>query len=543
LKKAQNSRLPKARKLFEEGVERLPELSAEILGERLMKATHIEVGNLSDLGVNPAREKNEDYFGRFDGEFGTLLIVCDGMGGHIGGEIASRLAVEAIQNYIAKYHIPTEENMIIAQSIEHAQQKIMEAVNDDPSLSGMGSTLVMLLIREHQFWYAHLGDSRLYLRRDDAITRLTRDHSEVQNLVDLGVIKPEDARTHPRRSVLSKALGHDTGDPEISGPHMLYQDDVFLLCTDGLTEYLEDHELLDYMTESPQVAAHNLVEEAKRRGGMDNITVQVIRVLHGTHKGRTEAPAEVSNRKQVNYKKYLVPALAVILGLYILAMIPRTCRKVFDRKPMTHEDSLRVAEKARIKQEKAEQKRLAKEAKQARKQDKDAPAAQPSAQVDPALDSALAARLSAKPASADYQKFLDELRAANPSAKLPAKISFISDQTDGRSVLVTPGQTIYFAWNYLDKGNKLNMEQLQYLITIAAAMGDASIAKSAPANAEGYFSGSPSVIDEATLANARKLWVAAKPAGDYDFTRIGRSVNKNARKSGYTLIYTKPAAQ
>ena len=162
--------------------------------------------------------------------------------------------------------------------------------------------------------------------------------------------------------------------------------------------------------------------------------------------------------------------------------------------------------------------------------------------MDPALDSALAARLSAKPASADYQKFLDELRAANPSAKLPAKISFISDQTDGRSVLVTPGQTIYFAWNYLDKGNKLNMEQLQYLITIAAAMGDASIAKSAPANAEGYFSGSPSVIDEATLANARKL-CSRKTAGDYDFTRIGRSVNKNARKSGYTLIYTKPAAQ
>ena len=495
-----------------------------------MKATHIEVGNLSDIGVNPARETNEDYFGRFDGDFGTLLIVCDGMGGHSGGETASRLAVEAIQSYIAKYHIPTEENMIIAQAIEYAQQKIMETVNQDPSLAGMGSTLVMLLIREHQFWYAHLGDSRLYLLRDEAITRLTRDHSEVQNLVDLGVIKPEDARSHPRRNILSKALGHDTGDPEISGPHMLYQDDVFLLCTDGLTEYFEDHELLEYM---------NLVEEAKRRGGMDNITVQLVRVLHGTaSKGSSAPPAEVSNRKPINVKKYLVPALAVILGIYILVQIPNACSRVFSRKPLTAADSLRIAEKQKAKEEKAEAKRLAKEAK---KQDKTEPAAQSAPKADPALESALAAKLNAKPAGESYQKFLDGLKAANPNAKLPAKISFISDQTDGRSIVVVPGQTIYMAYNYLANSQKVNVEQLQYLITIAAAMGDASTAKGIPANPEGFFGGGGSALDQATLDHAKKLWLAAKPEGGYDFGRIGKVINPNTQKAGFSLIYRKPA--
>lgn len=503
-----------------------------------MKATHIEVGNLSDIGVNPARETNEDYFGRFDGDFGTLLIVCDGMGGHTGGETASRLAVEAVQSYIAKYHIPTEENMIIAQAIEFAQQKIMEAVNQDPSLAGMGSTLVMLLIREHQFWYAHLGDSRLYLSRDEAITRLTRDHSEVQNLVDLGVIKPEDARSHPRRNILSKALGHDTGDPEISGPHMLYQDDVFLLCTDGLTEYFEDHELLEYMTESPQVAAHNLVEEAKRRGGMDNVTVQLVRVLHGTaNKGSSAAPAEVSNRKPINVKKYLVPALAVILGIYILVQIPKACSRVFSRKPLTAADSLRIAEKQRAKEEKAEAKRQAKEAKQ---QGKAEPAAQSAPKADPALESALDARLNAKPASDAYQKFLDALKAANPGAKLPAKISFISDQTDGRSIVVVPGQTIYMAYNYLANSQKVNVEQLQYLITIAAAMGDASTAKGIPANPEGFFGGGGAALDQGVLDSAKKLWLAAKPEGGYDFNRIGKALNPNTQKAGFSLIYRKP---
>jgi len=260
-------------------------------------------------------------------------------------------------------------------------------------------------------------------------------------------------------------------------------------------------------------------------------------VLHGSAKGRTDAaPAEVSNRKPINLKKYLVPALALILAVYILAMIPKTCSRIFNRKPMTAADSLRVAEKQAAKDAKAEAKRLAKEAK---KKGKESPAQTQTAQPDPAVDSALAAKLAAKPAGASYQKFLDDLRAANPSLKLPSKVSFITDQADGRSIFVTPGQTIYMAYNYLANDQKVNAEQLTYLITIAAAMGDAGTAKGAPASPEGYYSGSGARLDDATLAAARKLWVAAKPTADYDFTRLSRALNESTQKAGYTLIYRK----
>lgn len=492
-----------------------------------MKATHFEVGNFTDIGLNPTRDKNEDYYGRFDGDFGTLLIVCDGIGGNAGGEIASRLAVDAIHSYIAKHHIPTEETMIIRQSVEHAQQKIMEAVNENPTLAGMGSTLVLLLIREHQFWYAHLGDSRLYLRRDDAITRLTRDHTEVQNLVDLGVIKEEDAASHPRRNVLSKALGHDMGEPEISGPHTLYPDDVFLLCTDGLTEYLQDAEILDYLTESPQVAAHNLVDEAKRRGGLDNITVQIVQIVHTpgspAKQKRLEEEHDISNRPPIDFKKYLVYLLILIVSVIIIIQIPPACRKLFTKKPMTHEDSLRVAakeaEKAAKKAEK-EKKGKGKDTKQ-----------EAETRQDPALDSALAERLNAKDATKPYQEHLDKLRAANLSAKMPTKIRFTELYPDGRSLFVSPGQTIYVSYNHLANDLKVQAEQIQFLITIAAAMEDS------PASENELFSGAARAVDQALLDRARSLYLNMNPNGSNDFRRINDKIGSHIKQAKSCLIY------
>ena len=479
-----------------------------------MKDTHIEVGNLSDIGLRPGQEKNEDYFGRFDGEYGSLFIVCDGMGGHNSGESASRIAVDAVQSYIGKYHIPTEENMIIAQAIEYAQQKIMEAVNENIDLAGMGSTIVLLLLRDHQFWYAHLGDSRLYLVRDEAITRLTRDHSEVQYLVDTGVITPEEARSHPHRNILSKALGHDIGDPEISGPHMLYQDDVFLLCTDGLSEYLEDEELLNHLSESPQVAAHNLVEAAKQRGGLDNITVQIIKILHGsTTKTSNDGNVEISNRPPFSIKRYIVPVLMVALVIYLLIMIPKTCKKVRGTKAIAENEL--VQNKEPIEEEVA------------KKPDMVA--------SDPSLENELINKLSAKAAMRSYSEFLDHLRSQNSS--LPNKVMFYTDAAQGRSVIIT-SSTIFLAYNDLANVQKINQEQLEYLITIAAAMASSHSFKN-PANLDAVFAASASGLDSASLEAGKQLWISIQPDGKHDFDRIGRSLNNYTQKAGASLIVKK----
>ena len=473
-----------------------------------MKAAHLDVGNVTDIGLNPALEHNEDYYGRFDGEYGTLLIVCDGMGGGPGGEIASRIAVDAIQSYIARYHIPTEENMIIAQSFEHAQKKIMEKVNEDPSLSGMGSTVVLLLIREHQFWYAHLGDSRLYLRRDDSLTRLTRDHSEVQNLVDLGIIKPEDAAHHPRRNIVSKALGHDIGDPEISGPHRLYQDDIFMLCSDGVSDYIADDEILDYLTESPQVAAHNLVDEAKLRGGMDNLTIQIVHVLHGSGKAMPEPEVEVTNRPPLNIKKYVVPLLIVILGIYILVQIPRACSKMIkkDKTSISKKRGAKAGDEADI-------------------------------QPDASLDNALNKRLKAGPPDSQLQTFLTDFCAANPSKKLPKTLFSFPIENDGASVYVTPGLSIYLAFNHLANTEKVNREYLEYIVMIAAAVGELKSGTVQPQSVEEFFGGTTTALDANTLARARELYLNKDKNKGYDFKRIGDKLNSQLRITSLSIHY------
>lgn len=485
-----------------------------------MKDTHLDVGILSDIGLQPAKEKNEDYFGRYDGEYGTLFIVCDGMGGPSGGEIASRIAVEAVQSYIGKYHIPTEENMIIAQAIEYAQQKLMEVVNENPDFVGMGSTIVLLLLRENQFWYAHLGNSRLYLVRDEAITRLTRDHTEAQFLADTGVITQEEVREHPQRGKLSKALGHNIGEPEISGPHMLYQDDVFLLCSDGLTDHLADEELLNHLTESPQVAAHNLVDVARQRGGTDDISIQIIKILHGaTMKDFEDETFEVSNRPAQDYKKYILPVLMVALLVYLAVMIPKTCKKIRGPKEVTGSEVV-VQDKETQEAEK--------------KVEEPAPPA-----VSANLENELKNKLAVKEAMSKYQNFLDGLRAKNPH--LPSKVMFYNDAAQGRSVIFT-SQTIYLAYNDLANVQKINAEQLEYLITVAAAMAGSKSFKN-PDNLGAIYASSPAALDATSLEAAQKLWSSVNPGGEYDFKRIGNSLNKHTQKAGAALIVKKAASQ
>ncbi len=239
---------------------------------------HLDIGNSSDVGK--VREVNEDYFASFNGNFGSLLIVCDGMGGHKGGDIASRIAVETIKNHFENlnnnYNIPEE----IRISLETANDSIIQKAKEDTELSDMGSTVVLVLIKDGSAYYASVGDSRIYRIRDGEIQQITRDDSLVQQMVDLEIITEDEAKVHPKKNVITKALGiNDKLEPEIYEPFKLQANDRLILCSDGLTAHVDEKEIFQ-LTENntPQEAAQKLVDLANERGGTDNITVQIASV-------------------------------------------------------------------------------------------------------------------------------------------------------------------------------------------------------------------------------------------------------------------------
>ena len=247
----------------------------------------IELANLTDVGLQ--RENNEDYYGYWepdsDEEFqrkGRLAIVADGMGGHEGGEEASHLAVEAVRQ--AYRDTPGDPQHALLVGFQSAHEQIQQHAREHSQLSGMGTTCTAVALTDSQFCYAHIGDSRLYLVRDGVLTRMTNDHSRVNDMVEAGIIQPEDAENHPDRNVLSKAMGvgHEF-QPEIpEEPVPLLAGDILLLCTDGLWSLLSDGELLEVLQSlSPSDACKELVRRAKDRGAPDNITLQVLKMNMG----------------------------------------------------------------------------------------------------------------------------------------------------------------------------------------------------------------------------------------------------------------------
>ena len=246
----------------------------------------IELANLSDVGC--VREVNEDYFcyaePDSDEDFqkkGRLAVVADGMGGHEGGQIASSIAIETVrQAYLS--HPADDPSEALAAAFIEAQAAIHQYTREHPELRGMGTTCTAAVIRDGQLFYGHVGDSRLYLIRDSTIKQLTEDHSYVGRLVREGQLTPEEAATHPDRNVLTAALGMESAVPaEFSeAPMNLQPGDILLICSDGLHGLVSDAEMLAIAErESPREACKDLVRMAKDRGGFDNITVQILRVL------------------------------------------------------------------------------------------------------------------------------------------------------------------------------------------------------------------------------------------------------------------------
>lgn len=224
--------------------------------------------------VGKVRETNEDHL--FTDEKLGLFIVADGMGGHQAGEVASETAVKVISNFIRVnigrgLSIPT----LIEESIFTANEDILKKAIRDSSLDGMGTTVVLALLNEGSVHIANVGDSRAYLIRGSTIEQLTKDHSLVGDLVRKGQITKEEARVHPKRNILTMALGIE-GVIELDiAPIDFQKGDYILLCSDGLTDMLTDEEIRDIVLSSKDIEGpcKNLVASANEKGGRDNITL------------------------------------------------------------------------------------------------------------------------------------------------------------------------------------------------------------------------------------------------------------------------------
>lgn len=225
--------------------------------------------------VGHIREANEDaVFPRDDGHLqGPVVVaVADGMGGHVAGEVAARTAIEAA--------VATEQDVTAAARVRLANDAVIAAVEADPTLFGMGTTMTLGIFHEDgRLELAHVGDSRAYLYREGEIEQLTTDHTLVAEMVARGQLTPSQALTHPRRNLLTRVVGMtrigvDTRDVELT------VGDRVLLCSDGLTGMVSDAEIARILIDSatPSEAAWTLVEAANAAGGVDNTTVAVVDV-------------------------------------------------------------------------------------------------------------------------------------------------------------------------------------------------------------------------------------------------------------------------
>ena len=242
----------------------------------------VRAAGLSDVGRT--RAHNEDSFA-FDLERGFFLV-ADGMGGHGNGEVASSLTIEAASDYLRQ----GEENLsgeasesnevssvsrTLCSAIEAGHERVVRAVSEDEALTGMGTTVVGLMTGSHFVSVAHVGDSRAYLLRNSDFHLVTEDHTWVNEQVRAGYLSQDQARSHPLKSVVTRAIGgeHDV-DVDVQEIEV-ESGDCFLLCSDGLTTMLTDEEIYSHLVEdkSLEERCSALVQHANARGGVDNITV------------------------------------------------------------------------------------------------------------------------------------------------------------------------------------------------------------------------------------------------------------------------------
>jgi|AGTN01.2.fsa_nt_gi Serine/threonine protein phosphatase len=272
------------------------------------------VGTTTSVGK--IRKANEDSMDVFETANMKVFVVCDGMGGHVGGQVASQTAITTIRDFLVN-NITIDPCEAIHNAIMAANEAVLARSRQQPELAGMGSTCVMLVVTsDGKVYYGHVGDSRIYIIANRRITQLTKDHSFVQMLVDAGRITKEEAEHHPRKNEITNALGlPDMQAPAVSNtPIEPEAGNCFLLCSDGLTGMVDDihiERVVSNRNLKIQDRAEKLVQMANNNGGIDNITVQLVEFAVGMQ----DIYQSGVTKKYWKKTLYLLPLVLLLVGM------------------------------------------------------------------------------------------------------------------------------------------------------------------------------------------------------------------------------------
>ncbi len=235
----------------------------------------------TDVGM--VRSNNQDSYAIGELPGGAWAVVCDGMGGHAGGNVASEIAVEKIStciknNFRQGMSVASIRN-VLESAIVTANADIYDKAQNDSKLGGMGTTAVVSVCLDNKCVVAHVGDSRCYHVTGNTITQITKDHSLVQEMIDAGLITSEEAENHPRKNIITRALGGSFDDVEVDfNDLVLAEDDMLVLCTDGLTNHVSDSTILESISgDDIHNFADRLISIANQNGGKDNITAVIMK--------------------------------------------------------------------------------------------------------------------------------------------------------------------------------------------------------------------------------------------------------------------------
>lgn len=242
---------------------------------------HIEFGTHSHQGR--VRTSNEDSYAA--NAKNRIFVVADGMGGHAAGEIASQIAASTVEELVASRQYSSDQlEDTLRAAAQEANSRIYETQRKRTEFAGMGSTLTILSFRDKMYYIAHVGDSRAYMLRQGSLEQLTRDHSLVWHLFESGVLRKEELSAHPQKNLITRSIGpHPQVEVDLERGEA-HEGDIYLLCSDGLTDVLTDDNIREILSEnqrSAQQLGEALVNAANKGGGPDNITVVVVRLRPG----------------------------------------------------------------------------------------------------------------------------------------------------------------------------------------------------------------------------------------------------------------------
>ncbi len=290
----------------------------------------MEIKSYGKSDIGRVRGGNEDYFAiEYISNDEKLFIVADGMGGHKAGNVASQLGT---QTFISEFKNSREKKISISKSmlfaIQEANKKILETANSDIDKRGMGTTFSAIVFNGDKAEIIHVGDSRIYLIRNNRMERVTIDHTFVEKMREEGRITEAEARRHPQKNILYMSLGaREAFNPYIKKDLKIKNGDIFLMCSDGLTDMVEDDIIKEYcLSYSPKKATEELIELGNRNGGIDNITILNIHVGN-TDKDDMTHPIKIDNKLKKNAIPYIKKFLLLLLIIVLLLIINNLLKK------------------------------------------------------------------------------------------------------------------------------------------------------------------------------------------------------------------------